>query len=67
MYTVYGVILKVYWKAYLALLWPPDEEKKHNSTLHMKIIVFWAVAQNWNFDLSAGKLGKTNKIGFSTM
>ena len=64
-----GVIFKSVLKAYLALFWPLDLEKKHKhgNTVRVKITfsLLRAVLQNWNFDLSAGNLtGKLINLGF---
>ena len=59
------LFLKVCWKAYLALFWPPDLEKKkqkHGSAVR----ILQAVAQSWNFDLCyGGEAGKLINLGFT--
>ena len=53
--------LKVYWKAYLALFCPPDEEKKYKkgSAVSMQITILWAEVWCWSISAKNRKLNLT--------
>ena len=68
------LLLRVYWKADLALFLRPDLEKEKNKeqiwpgAVRLKIIILRAVIQSWNFadfDLYiGGETGKLRNLGF---